>query len=111
MKVSVVTTFVFSAVLAFTAAAQQNPKEHSMTGCLKAGTEANTYMLTDVESGGPKTVGIVSSTADLAPHVGHKIAITGTDVTTKEAETKKNVPKSEHYMTVSAVKMISTSCP
>jgi hypothetical protein len=44
-----------------------------MTGCLKKGTEANSYMVTDVEGNGPKSIGIVSSTANLAPHVGHKI--------------------------------------
>jgi hypothetical protein len=78
---------------------------------LKNGTEPNTYMITDIEGKGPKTIGIVSSTADLAPHVGHKIAITGTAVSALKAEKEKNVPKAEHYMKVTAIKMISETCP
>jgi hypothetical protein len=91
--------------------AQQAPKEHSMTGCLKAGTEAGTYMVTDVEGNGPKSIGIVSSSANLAPHVGHKIEVTGTAVPPKDAETDPKVPKAPHYMKLTAIKMISTTCP
>src|ERR1700692_1601648 len=57
--------------------AQDAPKTHTMTGCLRAGTAPGTYYLSDLEKG-PKTVGIVSSDANLAPHVGHKIYITVT---------------------------------
>ena len=35
---------------------QTAPKEHSMTGCLKKGAEADTYMVTDVEGNGPKSI-------------------------------------------------------
>lgn len=86
------------------------PKVHSMTGCLRAGTAPDTYMLSDLEKG-PKTVGIVSSDAKLAPHVGHKVEITGTAVPAKEAEADANVPKAPHYMKVTSVKMISATCP
>ena len=82
-----------------------------MTGCLQKGAEPNTYMVTDVEGKGPKTIGVVSSTANLAPHVGHKIEVTGTAVPAKDAEAEKNVPKAEHYMKLTAIKMISTTCP
>jgi hypothetical protein len=34
-----------------------------MTGCLEKGTAANSYMLDNVEGNGPKTIGVVSSTA------------------------------------------------
>jgi hypothetical protein len=99
-------------VLAASAQAQQPaPKEHSMTGCLQKGAEAGTYMLTDVEGKGPKTVGIVSSTPNLAPHVGHKIEVTGTAVPPKEAEADATIPKAPHYMKLTAIKMISTTCP
>src|SRR5260370_9353946 len=54
-----------------------------MTGCLAKGTEPGTFMLTDLEKG-PKSVGIVSSTANLAPHVGHKVELTGTAVPAKD---------------------------
>jgi hypothetical protein len=90
--------------------AQEAPKEHSMTGCLRAGTAPGSYELTDLAKG-PKTVGIVSSDANLKPHVGHKIEITGTAVPAKEAEEMKDVPKADHYMKVTAVKMISPTCP
>jgi hypothetical protein len=90
--------------------AQDAPKEHSMTGCLRAGTAEGSYMLTDLEKG-PKSVGIVSSTANLKPHVGHKIEITGTPVPPAEAEAMKDVPKAPHYMKVTAIKMLSPTCP
>lgn len=91
--------------------AQEAPKVHSMTGCLKAGPIPGSYILTDLAQG-PKTVGIVSSTVDLAPHVGHKVELTGTPVTEEEAmKENKDVPKAPHYMRVTAMKHISTSCP
>src|SRR3990172_5821656 len=96
MKSLIVAALVVSCALAFSldAQAQQTaPREHSMTGCLNKGTEANSYLLTNVEGTGPKTLGVVSSTANLAPHVGHKIEVTGTAVPAAEAEADKNVPK------------------
>jgi hypothetical protein len=120
MKGPIMAALVVSCGLALAqrAQAQEAPeehkmtaKEHSMTGCLKSGTEPNTYMITNIEGKGPKTIGIVSSTTDLAPHVGHKIAITGTAVSAMKAEKEKNVPKAEHYMKVTAIKMISETCP
>lgn len=90
---------------------QTAPKEHSMTGCLKKGTEADTYLVTDVEGNGPKSIGIVSSTVNLAPHVGHKIEVTGTAVPPAEAEKDTKIPKAPHYMKLTAIKMISTTCP
>jgi hypothetical protein len=112
MKYSIVLAlFVSCAItLALGARAQDAPKEHSMTGCLAKGTAPDTYMLTDLEKG-PKSVGIVSSTAKLAPHVGHKVELTGTAVPAKDAEADANVPKAPHYMKITAVKMISPTCP
>jgi hypothetical protein len=48
-----------------------------MSGCLQKGTEPNSYVLDNVEGNGPKTIGVVSSTANLAPDLGHKIEVTG----------------------------------
>jgi hypothetical protein len=90
--------------------AQDAPKEHSMTGCLRAGDAPDSYMLSDLDKG-PKSVGIVSSSANLKPHVGHKIEITGTAVAPADAEAMKGVPKAPHYMKVTAVKMLSPTCP
>jgi hypothetical protein len=91
---------------------------HSMTGCLQKGTEANTYELTNVEGTGPKTVEIVGTAkgVDLAPHVGHKVTITGTAVSAKAAAKKEGTKEmkeeqGEHHMRISAVKMVSATCP
>ena len=104
MKASIVmAAFVFACVLGFGlfAQAQQDvPREHSMTGCLAKGADADTFKLTDLERG-PSTVDIAESTANLTPHVGHKVEITGTAVPDKET----------HTMKVTAMKHISGSCP
>jgi len=108
-----VVTVALLAGLAFTLGAQEKkaPGEHNMTGCLQKGAAPNSYLLDNVEGNGPKSVGVVSSTANLAPHVGHKIEITGVNVPAAEAEADKNVPKAPHYMKLSGIKMISTTCP
>ena len=113
MKKSIVGALLSVFVLALALAAQQAaaPKEHSMTGCLQKGTEPGTYMVTDVEGTGPKSIGIVSSTPNLAPHVGHKIEVTGTAVPPADAEKDAKVPKAPHYMKLTAIKMISATCP
>src|ERR1700691_6810823 len=90
--------------------AQDAPKTHTMTGCLRAGTAPGSYYLSDLEKG-PKQVGIVSSDVNLAPHVGHKIDITGTAVKPADAEMNSKVQKAPHYMKLTAIKMISTTCP
>ena len=113
MTVSFVTGFMLSSVLLFALGvqAQEAPKVHSMTGCLKAGPTPDSYMLTNLASG-PKTVGIVSSTVNLAPHVGHKVELTGTAVPEEEAVKENNdVPKAAHYLKVTAMKHISSTCP
>jgi hypothetical protein len=105
--------FMLCSVLLFAQGvqAQEAPKVHSMTGCLKAGPVPGSYMLTDLASG-PKSVGIVSSAVNLAPHVGHKVELTGTPVSEKEAvKENKDVPKAPHYMKVTAMKHISSTCP
>lgn len=111
-KLFITSGLAVACILAFAQGAktQDAPKEHSMTGCLRAGTAPNTYMLSDLEKG-PKSVGIVSSSANLAPHVGHKIEITGTAVPAKDAEADANVPKAPHYMKVTSIKMVSPTCP
>lgn len=94
--------------------AQEKPaaKEHTMTGCLGKGTEANTFVVANTAEKGPKAIGIVSSTPNLAPHVGHKIDITGTAVPNAEAEAMTPKPsKADHYMRLSAIKMVSATCP
>jgi hypothetical protein len=113
MKRLLVLTFAAIFTVALAVAAQQAPapREHSMTGCLKKGDAPNTYLVTDVEGNGPKSIGIVSSDANLAPHVGHKIEVTGVAVPAADAEKDKNVPKAPHYMKLSSIKMLSAQCP
>ncbi|HUE85424.1 MAG TPA: hypothetical protein VMO26_05040 [Vicinamibacterales bacterium] len=121
MRSSPVHMFVAACVLAFgvSAVAQEKPqekpqasgqKEHTMGGCLQKGEVADTYVVINAAEKGPKTIGIVESKANLAPHVGHHIDITGTGVPNKEAETMKSVPKADHYMRVSTLKMVSATC-
>jgi hypothetical protein len=55
---------------------------------------------------------IVSSAANLTPDVGHKIEVTGTAVPVKDAEQMKPAPpKAPHYMKLTAIKMLSPTCP
>jgi len=108
MKSPVVCGLITVFALALPVAAQ----EHTMTGCLQKGTAANTFVVASTAEKGPKVISIVTSTPDLAPHVGHKIDITGTAVPAKEAESAKPTPsKAEHYMNLTAIKMISATCP
>ena len=88
------------------------PKEHTMTGCLAKGATDGTFIVTSTAEKGPKTIGIVSSKASLAPHVGHKIDITGLNVPAKEAESAQpKPPAADHYMTLSAIAMVAAKCP
>jgi hypothetical protein len=77
-------------------------KEHSMTGCLEPGTGENNFQLTHVEGGKVPLVEIPETTVNLTPHIGHKVQITGTAIQGKEGV---------HTMKVTAVKMISATCP
>ena len=115
-------TFVVSAivssafVVSLTAIAQEKPpapaaKEHTMTGCLAKGA-GDSFVVNSTAEKGPKTIGIVASKDNLAPHVGHKIDITGVNVPAAEAEAMKPAPpKADHYMRLSAVKMVAAACP
>ena len=88
------------------------PKEHTMTGCLAKGATDGTFVVTSTAEKGPKTIGIVSSKAALAGHVGHKIDITGVNVPAAEAEkAKPKPPAADHYMTLSAIAMVAAKCP
>ena len=86
--------------------------EHTMSGCVQKGATATTGTLQNTAEKGPKTIGVVESTASLAAHVGHKVEITGVNVPAAEAEAMKPAPaKADHYMKLSAVKMVSATCP
>ena len=95
--------------------AQEKPaaqKEHTMTGCLQKGTAADTYVVMNTAEKGTKNDldCRIDGQADAA--VGHKIDITGTAVPNAEAESMATKPpKGDHYMKITAVKMISATCP
>ena len=151
MKRSIVSTNVFVAVFGITTlgvvaapsgypqAEKQKPaaeatkekpaaKPHTMTGCLEKGADATMFRLTNVEGTGPKTVELHADAGQkLAAHVGHKMAITGTDVdpaTTAKGTAGKSEPgaaptpgaaprasaATAHHMRVSSVKMVSETC-
>lgn len=143
MKRNVVSTSVLAAVFSITTlgvvaaqspqAEKQKPapqadkekpaaaKPHTMTGCLEKGADATMFRLTNVEGTGPKTVELqADASTKLAAHVGHKIAVTGTDVdpaTMKKGTAGKSEPgaaatpgASEHHMRVTSIKMVSESC-
>jgi hypothetical protein len=80
------------------AQAQDAPRPHDMTGCLAK--NGDKFQLTNLERG-PDTVEIAESTANLAPHVGHKITITGT----------RDASAPGHTMKVTAMKMVAGTCP
>jgi trans-2-enoyl-CoA reductase len=125
------TAVALTLALAQPAAATQQKKGKSassrtLTGCLAKGTEANTYVLNNIENG-PKTVEIIGAPSgiDLNAHVGHKVTITGATVgekaaanaEAKAADKKKPTQKEikeeagEHHMRITSLKMVSTSCP
>ena len=144
MKTNMVSTSVFVSVFSITtlgvAAAQssypqadkQKPaaqadkekpdaKPHTMTGCQEKRADATKFTLTNIEEAGPKTVQLhAEASTKLAAHVGHKIAVTGTDVdptTMKKGTAGKSEPGAaatpgavEHHMRVNSMKMVSETC-
>ena len=111
----VLTIAAATLALSVAATAQETKKpaaEHTMAGCVQKGATATTGVIQSTAEKGPKMIGILDSKATLAPHVGHKVEITGTAVPAAEAEAMKPAPaKADHYMRLSAVKMVSATCP
>jgi hypothetical protein len=125
---------------------KRDPRLLTVTGCLQRGADANTFLLTKVPdplvdavaaSGGGAVVTVtyqLSGGQNLAPHVGHKIEVTGrgplkdqTPVKIADTETKyapagtagKDTPKAEvkekaavavRPLAVESFKMVSTDC-
>lgn len=107
MKASIVTKAGIVAcalVFGFSVQAEDVPKEHSMTGCLQKGGAPSTFRLTDLGlQSGPKVVEIAETTTDLAPHVGHKVEITGSSIKGKDP--------AAHTMKVTAMRHLAATCP
>ena len=86
------------------------PGEHRLTGCLQKGSEPDTFVVTNVEGSGPRSVGVVPrGLGNLPGFIGKKVEITGSDIAAAQVERLDKKPaKAEHYMTVTAVRFIST---
>ena len=98
-------------VAAYAQDTKKPPAEHTMSGCVAKGATADTFVVNNTAEKGPKVIGILSSKEPLAGHVGHKVDITGTAVPNAEAEKMKGAPKADHYMNITAVKMVAAKCP
>jgi len=90
----------------------------TVTGCLQKGTETSTYMLTNVAGGRSYELIGTPSDVNLAPHVGHKIDVTGTAVAANRAAkaegTKgaaKKAERGERHLQVQSFRMVAASCP
>jgi hypothetical protein len=113
----------------------------TVTGCVAHGTAADTYLLTggvrDVEPMAPsvpmaeegsklETLLLTGSDVDMSKHVGHKVSVTGMDITAADrpvgtsgaidakpgtdSSMTKTGAKAPAGFTVKSLKMISASC-
>jgi hypothetical protein len=121
IAMAVVALFMFAGVAGLASAKDKttHKKTRTLTGCLQKGDEAKEFALTTAQGG---TWELKSDSVDLAPHVGHTVAVTGVvsnaaihgmKEDAKEEAKEHGVDKkaTEHgHMTVTAVKMVSDSC-
>jgi len=94
-------------------------KTRTLTGCLQQGDDAKEFNLTTAKGG---TWEIKSDSVDLAPHVGHTVAVTGVvsnatmhgmkeDAKEEAKEHGMDKKAEEHgHLSVTHVKMVSDSC-
>jgi hypothetical protein len=107
----------------------------TVSGCIAHGTSSDTYVLTHVmrdvegtakEATEPLTLMLSGSDVDVGKHVGHKVSVTGWDVTadramgtTRATETSKPATEAmakkpgttvPGVFTVKSLKMMSASC-
>lgn len=119
MTTVVVCAVVVSVIAASTA--QAGDKKGSSvvraTGCLQKGSEANSYVLSNASGGGTYEL-LPAAGVNLAPHVGHKIEVTGSTVKPNKAAkaegekgASKKEERGERHLEVRAVKMIAAACP
>ncbi len=108
-------------------------KEKSVTGCVQAGTSPGTYMLTkaqpamgdkaatDTMSGAKAEMGSIMLSAtdvDLAPHVGHKVTVTGSitgkmkhgDTSKDDKAASSDMAAAGPSMKVKSLTMVSSTC-
>jgi hypothetical protein len=110
--------------LSVAADAQKKGKKSSsgamtVSGCLQKGTEPNTFLLTNVSGGGSYELIGAPASVNLAPHVGHRIEVTGKNVAKPNKAAKmegekgagKKEERGEHHLQVHSFKMVSPTCP
>lgn len=86
----------------------------TVTGCLQKGDEPGEYSITGEDG---KTYGLRSRTVNLAPHLGHKVTVTGT-LRAESAEKEKGEAAAHERketaeagdIRVSDLKMVSETC-
>jgi hypothetical protein len=98
----VFTLFSFSGL-----AGQEKPKESkgkttTVTGCLQKGDEENEFAISE----GNKKYELTSRSVALKDHVGHTVTVTGTMKSEKGEEAEGWAGQ----ITVTSLKMVSTSC-
>ena len=82
---------------------------HTLTGCLKEGTKANVFSLTDEDG---KMWELRSKTVQLSAHVNHKVTVTG-KVPPKpkgNGNGSSDDAPAENRLRVTSLKMVNDSC-
>jgi hypothetical protein len=102
---AVLSTLVGSGIA--TAQNESDTFKHTLRGCLKEGTKANVYSLTD-ENG--KMWELRSKAVQLGSHVNHKVAVTGKIPQESKRNGNGGDASSENRFTVTSLKMVSDSC-
>lgn len=107
-------------------------KGHSYTGCIEAGTTAGTFVLTHITpdakvasdnaeasatmsdaSKAMSPLALTGSAVDLAPHVGHKVTVTGTmtgKMKNSETTAGGTPPVGGPQLSVKVLTMVAPSC-
>jgi len=85
----------------------------TVTGCLAQGDSANEYSIKGEDG---KTYGLMASgSVNMKPHLGHKVTVTGTPSKEMEknekTQAKTGRTEESQHLSVSDLKMVSTSCP
>jgi hypothetical protein len=107
-----------ASALASESAAQKPDQPMTYTGCVAPGKMAGTFMLTHVMAGDgmkkpdaatakmtPKELTLSSTAVKIDPHSGHKVTVTGSTMMEKKQKMM------ETKITVTSLKMVSTTCP
>lgn len=112
---------------------KMDKKSQSMTGCVQAGSAPGTYMLTNAQPAmGDKaatdttsaakadtgSITLSASDVDLAPHVGHKVTVTGSmmgkmkhdDMSKDDKAASGQMAAGGPSMKVKSLTMVAASC-